>query len=839
MPSLSSIAGAVTDTGRNVKSLSNLTGYPKKPFINLGDGAKPVSLQQNIALAAFDNESPDINQSNFDPFWIYPQIELKRWNKLYPYQLLALQANTDDQGKTSYLQISGFQFTLPFPPESLSVNMPFASVVEATLGGIVEQNNGAPFRDIQLSGSLGVLAGRGSAPPYRTPGSVQQIIGGMVNLGANITADIQNVSRAFSGQAPLGPYTYTDDDFDDEYGFSKKQDSQAMVALSTGYYQLKQLEKFLEAYANAKKSDSSLRLAWADWKNYRGMVTLVTPLQFNYRKVASSPMEYTYTLYFRGWKRTPLNTGTKSDISLGKWGDRLTKFLRILNTLEAAAILLEDLKKIPQTIMGSYNTFKAMITEPVRQARVHCKIELGETLSLADLPEDLEVAVYSSYVKAFDKGQKVGNPGKAFSRASIGSPANTFAQKNAISINSLSPSSSNMAAIQQEKSRIANLKRHDFQGLRDLFAQGVNQILAALNAGSSTVAATYGLSQPLNTHRDEPSDSDWEVIWALEDSLQALDTLVANLSNKNGDSPVVDSMVQLTRRLGVAFNKPVSKFAVPMPYRISLEQLAQLYLGNPDRWIEIAVLNGLKPPYIDEVGFELPLLVNGSGNQVTINQDERLYVNQPIWLGSNGSATTRHHITNIKQVGQTLVLTLDGETLELYKVRDQAYLQAFLPDTTNSQSLIYMPSDQPPLDENSIVTTEIPGIDKFDSLVPVGGIDFQLDSDNNLVIINGDARYIGGLQNIVQWTRVFLAVPLGHLQLHQAFGIAAQVGDSTADVESKSIASSIRNSLVGSGLFSSIDKVSVSKKGPTAAINVSASIFGYTSPIAIGYEVQR
>lgn len=840
MPSLSSVTGFATDTRRNFAFGSSLGFISSGDIPGMASGAveSPITIQENIALAATTNKSPD---QIIDPFWGYPQIELKRWNKVYPYQLLVLRASITSEGETTYEPVSGFQYTLPFPPESLNMGMPIASTVEATLGGIVEQNNGAPFRDIQLMGSMGTFPARGSSPSCHIPGSMERICGGIIGDTQNTIMAGLNVGRVFNNEDPLSPYSYTDSDFDDQFVTNNIQNENTIIAKGTGYYQLKQLEKFLEAYVNAKKEDSKgeLRLAWANWKDYQGQVTLVTPIHFGFRKTAPQSLEYPYSLILRGWKRTPLTGSSLFDNSLLSYNIFGT-FYRVLVAFSAGARLVSDLKKL--YLIGNHQN---TIQEPIRKATLYSKLQLGQSLALSDLPPTLKAKIFSEFLAATNI-QTTGQPGKALANTQVitkllSSQQSvedlTYDQQAAISINSLAVSATNMAVIQAEKAQIAALLRHDFVQLKETFEQGIDAIAFSVGAGSTSVALNYNFTSPLKSQKESPSDSDWEILWALDDCLQAFDTIIANTKNSVNDSPVIDSMVQLTRRLGVAFQRPASKFAVPLPYRMSLQQLAQIYLKNPDRWIEIAVLNGLKPPYIDEEGYQDLLLVNGSGHQIIVSYDKNLYVNQLVFLGSNGTSTTKHRITNVKKVGNTSVLTLDGDTVEIYKTRDQAYIQVYLPDTINSQGLIYIPSDREPLD-NDVITTQIPGVDQFDPLVAVGGIDLQLDLNNDLVVgADGDARYVAGLANIIQWTRVVLSVPLGQLQLHPSFGIAVRIGDSTADVEASVLANSVRNSLIKHGVFSSIDKIQVNKNGPTASIDAVASVYGYLQPIPVSYQM--
>jgi hypothetical protein len=75
------------------------------------------------------------------------------WNKLFPYQLIVVEQTgpnsysprREDNGRGQW-----FKYTLPMPPESFSISMPFAIGGSVTLGGYVEEHNGAPTRNITL-----------------------------------------------------------------------------------------------------------------------------------------------------------------------------------------------------------------------------------------------------------------------------------------------------------------------------------------------------------------------------------------------------------------------------------------------------------------------------------------------------------------------------------------------------------------------------------------------------------------------------------------------------------------------------------------------------------------
>jgi hypothetical protein len=71
--------------------------------------------------------------------------------------------------------------------------------------------------------------------------------------------------------------------------------------------------------------------------------------------------------------------------------------------------------------------------------------------------------------------------------------------------------------------------------------------------------------------------------------------------------------------------------------------------------------------------------------------------------------------------------------------------------------MLYIPSDAPPA-EDDLQLKSIPGLDVYDQLLNVGGVDLLLTQTGDLAITpDGDCRLAVGLQNIVQTARIRLA----------------------------------------------------------------------------------
>jgi hypothetical protein len=95
----------------------------------MGKSDNPAdSFLFSVELAA-NNFSPEQD----DSFWTHEEIDATRWNKAFPFQFMLVRA--DNKGNFYQDQEARqWTYTLPFPPSSLSISMPFAIAGAVTQG---------------------------------------------------------------------------------------------------------------------------------------------------------------------------------------------------------------------------------------------------------------------------------------------------------------------------------------------------------------------------------------------------------------------------------------------------------------------------------------------------------------------------------------------------------------------------------------------------------------------------------------------------------------------------------------------------------------------------------
>lgn len=331
----------------------------------------------------------------------------------------------------------------------------------------------------------------------------------------------------------------------------------------------------------------------------------------------------------------------------------------------------------------------------------------------------------------------------------------------------------------------------------------------------------------------------------LQEGIVSVDFILANyfandvaidpfaLARANANNPEIDIGQYSSGRL------------VKMEYGQDLQSLANRYLGSPDRWIDIAIANGLKPPYIDEVGERIPLIANGSGNQLNLSGTDitgnlnidKLYINQIILVKSDLEVVPdQRKIINIRQipVSEEIIIELDGAAdLAKYQIADSAHIRVFKPNTINSSFYVLIPSTQP-LDNGR--KEEVPWFlanaadDEKQTKV-----DLAVNDNGDLVLApNGDFKFSFGLDNAIQAVKFKFSTPEGSLNRHPEYGLIDILGNKNSefsDVREK-LTESILNQISADSRFERVENLSIEynnsgSNGPSqVTINMAVRLAG-------------
>lgn len=799
-----------------------------------------------------------------DPFFAITLNETD-WNQLYPYQLRIVDASA------GHKLVNNYSFTLPIPPQELEINMPFAINVQPTFDGISEEHSGAPFRMINLSGSTGITPLKNKAFGPQNINTTQSILAGTLNATNKVARQINSLVNNTSTMTNL------------QNSIDIGLNPDAIQAKSTGYYQFHLLKKFLEYYSFAKKitDGKDYRLAFCEFKSQE--MYLVTPLSFSVKRGVDSPLEYKYTLQLKAWRRLPIDGNIAS--LQNNYSTRDPNILaKVLNKVTQARSALQDLKDI---VTGFNQDIDNVLFEPLRTTALFLKDALGVAATAADLPnnivKDFKATVIDSWQSlannidlhkntVFDGNELknlFNNSNVTQANAGWADPASTAnsnkinttktALSNSDPLNkvfedpdkyhilfeqitptSLTLSQNTIDAIENEKERVRKLTRLDFENQRISIQKLADSICDTLGLASDTYNRTYNRNTIVGTKT--PTPDDYDVLFYLNQTAIALDHLAAsyNINDVHTLLPTaIDYVATAAFNAGINFTKPISKFAIPVPYGVTLERLAAQYLGDPNRWMEIVTLNNLRDPYIDEEGFDLLLLNNGNGNNILVSDASDLYINQYVYVYSTTVGPSRRHITNIQKISDTeFLITLDGSSnLGNYTTLANARLHAYLPGTVNSQNIIYIPS-QTTADEDPKLKS-IPGVNNADGLLYVGGIDLLLNQSGDLIITpDGNSRLAFGLSNLVQSAKLAIGTPKGSLLQHPDYGFGVNPGINTSEADVKDMLKSAITLFQNDPRFSKVLGATISKNGPTLTISLSVQVSGTNHLLPITVEVQ-
>lgn len=398
-----------------------------------------------------------------------------------------------------------------------------------------------------------------------------------------------------------------------------------------------------------------------------------------------------------------------------------------------------------------------------------------------------------------------------------------------LTLESISLTNEERTLIANKKTSVSDYSKNDFL-----------KIKKTLRAYRDNIADLVGLSDPDYNSVYERSPvlaqsaatiTDLNLMKVIQGQLQVVDFILANLF-------AVDTSLDPFALAKANANNPdinigqyQSGKLVKLNAGEDLPSLSKRVFGDPDQWMNIAIANGLKDPYIDEIGEEIFLIANGSGNQINIAaQDPRgnenivkFSINQSILIQSNTIPfPSQRTLLGVKQIPLSgeIILTLSGDAnMNQYVLSDRASIRIFKPNTINSSQYILIPSDSPLTNSRS---DEIPwflsgaGADE-----KATKIDISVDDNGSLLMTStGDIALSYGLENAVQAVKAKLLTELGSNRRHPDYGLVNTVGVATAKAADAqaAIVESISTQIQADKRFDRIVSLDVQRNTSTNAV---------------------
>lgn len=804
-----------------------------------------------------------------DVYFPFINIDGDKWDKLFPYRFLVVDASNNNTlvnspGSTidvSYRSIldsaqinvtiaNRWEARLPITPQMFSTQSLFAITNTPGLRGILEEHGGLRYKDITMSGTTGIYPAKAFNGNVPKKSSIESIFAGTIAAANSVRATLDTIKGGNYQAPPINQIDTT----------------------QTGYYHAMFIEQFIEQYVLMKKKPEckSWRLVLDIPK--QGTSYYVTPLSSNITQSAQKPNEWQFSFQLRAWKRVSLGQDSKpqDQISMSL---TLSDYQKVVNGISSARLAIQQsintVKAVRNDVLGVVNNLRqisllvkdtatlahtaadmprqlikdaqssiseAALTLPLGNMSEYDRKNMARLKSAKTTAENLSLTQVKSNAQGRQASHLV-DASPAYNPFS--SPETSFTLLNAIPTDSISLSLQQQDALQNDIDLIRDLTVQDIKNKRNDLYNLYLDLSDKLGTNSDLVNSIYNRPKP--SPRPYPLTIDESnLLHSLFEAIQAYDTITATreLDTSKTLSPM-KFVKELSDQTNVDFDDYPSKILAPVPFNLSPEQIAQRYLKDKDKWIEIATLNSLRAPFIDEDGFVYQLLTNGDGRQFTVPSNENLYVGQKITLSSSTVFQFNRKISKIEKItNNNYLITTDGlANLDDLKTTDRAQMKAYLPGTVNSQDMIFIPTTTPP--DSSLSPTITDGVPQ-DSLTLMSRVDFLLDDNMDVALDgNGDFRFASGLTNLIQTLKVMFVTQKGSILSHPDFGLGVKPGISISNVDNNQLFKDINGMIMQDGRFSRVKSITIDLDGPQMLITIVVEPKGANGVMPISFIIPR
>lgn len=281
-----------------------------------------------------------------------------------------------------------------------------------------------------------------------------------------------------------------------------------------------------------------------------------------------------------------------------------------------------------------------------------------------------------------------------------------------------------------------------------------------------------------------------------------------------------------------------------VPFEQSLEQMAQDYLGNKDKWYELVTINKLKPPYIDIYGTKTLLTENASSNAIRVSSvgQEKFRVGATVKIGSRivpeEVRKVEQYIDN--QDGSISVFLSGKQDLSKLRTEHLAYMRIYIPETINDFTFVKIPL----IPVSPYLNTPEPSrsdLKQLDKALYAFGVDIAKDDRTGDIVIDtsGDFKIQFGIKNVRQALFSIIRTGIGELPLHPEYGLPNTTGFAMQGAETAvKISTIIEKAVSRDPRFTAVNisNITISAEG-TINLSMAVSIAGSNELIPLAFVI--
>jgi len=396
--------------------------------------------------------------------------------------------------------------------------------------------------------------------------------------------------------------------------------------------------------------------------------------------------------------------------------------------------------------------------------------------------------------------------------------------------------------LDKEIERVNNLNIDDFRNMVSFLKIAECNYASQIGLNDPVAAAYKGIA--VGAKRKNASVDDIIFLEGITQTIEIIEGIIYDLMQQQNKAPnlLKFSNNNITSDSQVSFLDIYRSF-INVPFEISLESMAQKYLGSQDLWYELVTVNNLKPPYIDEIGEKFPLLAPASSNSVIIRDTRKvdIPVGTSIGIGSfRYKEETRIIERTIENEDGTIVLFLSGkQDLNKFLTSDQAFVKIYLPGTVRPGKFVKIPLvNNSPL-AKQIITPKADELRRLDRALLSFGVDIKRDETTNDFVVdaNGNFQLAYGLDNVRQTVLYALRTTQNELPFHPDYGVNTGIGErffGTVD-EALVFGDVLRNTLLRDQRFLDVQIAALSTTGTSISLSLLVIIAGSDQPIPLSF----